>query len=270
MKHPNEYWLKYLILFSGMTPKQIASTAGLYEFPAPSSGYILELTATLGKTKPKPFRTTSAKTRAWIRRQRVMSLFKDDKDALAARELLGIPRARRVINALLLADTPPQEIAGHVLSLTGQSPTAKTISLYRHYFWNTKLLSIREWVSYLKDHCDGRVLESCLHQGAEHALWKLGHRVEVAQEDVLRGIFHESSMRFFELSQSENGRDTALTAKLWAESVFRAAEELSRSGDAVKQVIGELKNMAIRLGRRDISSIDVLDGEVEGKEDCDV
>ena len=266
MRHPNEYWLKYLILFSGMSPKQISDTAGLYEFPEPSMRYIAHLRESLWKTRPDPFRPGGAKTRAWIRRQRVMSLFKEDPSALAARELLGLPRARRVMNSLLLAGTPVEEIVEHVLQLTGQTTTQKTVSLYRHYFWNRKLLSTQQWLVYLETHCDGDMLSTCLHRGTEHALWKLGYRVEIPQEVVLRGIFHESSMRFFELADRDNGRDTALTAKLWAESVFRAVEELNRSGDAVQQVIGELRDMAIRLGRRDISSIESLGGKVEEEE----
>ena len=65
-------------------------------------------------------------------------------------------------------------------------------------------------------------------------------------------------MRFFETSQFENSRDTAMTAKLWAESLFKANEELEKSGDAVKQVLDNLKDIAIKLGKRDITSIDDL------------
>ena len=49
-----------------------------------------------------------------------------------------------------------------------------------------------------------------------------------------------------------------MTAKLWAESLFRANEELEKSGDAVKQVLDNLKDIAIKLGKRDITSIDDL------------
>lgn len=267
MKHPNEYWLKYLILFSGMSLEQISETALMYEFPEPDPNYLRELRDNLEETRPSPFRLSSASVKTWLRRQRVMSLAREDVNAVAARDHLGHPKVRRMMNAMLLSGTESDEIATYVTQLSGLKTTKKTVELYRHYFWNTKLLSLKQWRDYLKEHHDGKMLLSCLHQGTEHALWKLGHRVELPQEDVLRGVFHEASMRFFEMSQAPNTRDTALTAKLWAESIFKATEELNRSGDAVKQVITELKDMAIRLGRRDISSIEALSDKPEPEED---
>ena len=267
MKHPNEYWLKYLLLFSGMRLEQIAETALMYEFPEPDVEYLGELRETLEETKPSPFRLSSAPVKTWLRRQRVMSLARDESNAVLARDYLGQPKVRRMLNAMLLSGTEPEEIAAYITQLTGRKTAKKTVDLYRHYFWNTKLLSLKQWREYLQERHDGKMFTSCLHQGTEHALWKLGHRVELPQEDVLRGVFHEASMRFFEMSQAPNTRDTALTAKLWAESIFKATEELNRSGDAVKQVITELKDMAIRLGRRDISSIEALSDKMNPEED---
>ena len=89
-------------------------------------------------------------------------------------------------------------------------------------------------------------------------MWRLGFRIELSQQDVIRGVFHESAMRFFETTTQKNTRDTAMTAKMWAENIFKATEELNKTGDEVRQVLDELKSVAIKLGKRDISSIDDL------------
>jgi hypothetical protein len=149
-------------------------------------------------------------------------------------------------------------VASFTLEITGISVHKKTIDLYRHYFWNRDLLSTREWLEYLEDYDDGKMLTACYSQGGEYALWKLGHRVKLPKEEVLNSVFHESAMRFFETSQFDNTRDTAMTAKLWAENLFKANEELEKGGDAVKQVLDNLKDIAIKLGKRDITSIDDL------------
>ena len=65
-------------------------------------------------------------------------------------------------------------------------------------------------------------------------------------------------MRFFETTASPNNKDTAMTAKMWAENIFKATEELNKTGDEVRQVLDELKSVAIKLGKRDISSIEEL------------
>ena len=134
----------------------------------------------------------------------------------------------------------------------------KTIDMYRHYFWNRELLSGREWFAYLDKYPDGKMLQQCYKQGIEYALWRTGYRVDLPQKDVIRSVFHESAMRFFETTASPNNRDTAMTAKMWAENIFKATEELNRTGDEVQQVLEELRSVAIKLGKRDITSLESL------------
>lgn len=210
------------------------------------------------ETRPSPFRMDFSASRNWVRRQRFLSMARGDDHATNARELLGNAKCRKVVETLLLANMDPESVAKYVLEITGVSVHKKTIDLYRHYFWNRDLLSTREWLDYLGEYDGGNILSACYSQGGEYALWKLGHRVKLPKEEVLNSVFHESAMRFFETSQFDNTRDTAMTAKLWAESLFKASEELDKSGDAVKQVLDNLKDIAIKLGKRDITSIDDL------------
>jgi hypothetical protein len=255
MKQPNEYWLKYMLMFSEMSLEQIAETAVMYEMLEPDEGYLSSLRDKLLETRPTPFRMDFSPSRAWVRRQRIMSLAKEEKYAIQARDLLGDTRNRPIIEALLIADMPPGEIATYAQAITGGKLSKKAIDLYRHYFWNRDLLSAQQWYEYLLDHPKGKALKSCYARGAEFALWKIGHRPDLEQKTVIRGLFNESSMRFFETTAMPNTKDTALTAKLWAENIFKATEELNRTGDAVQQVVDGLRDIAINLGKRDISSI---------------
>ena len=146
--------------------------------------------------------------------------------------------------------------------LCNKAVSHKIISLYQHYFWNPKIMSTSKWYAHLQTHPDGQNLKGCFNKGEEYALWKLGYRIDLSQEEMLKTVFHESSMRFMELNGKSNNRHTALTAKLWAENIFKANEELSRSGDTAKEVLEELRGIAIKLGKRDISSIEELgDGD---------
>ena len=76
MKQPNEYWLKYMLMFSGLTLEQIAEMAIMYEMTPPDTTYLSALRDKLLETRPTPFRITSTEARAWVRRQRFMSLVK--------------------------------------------------------------------------------------------------------------------------------------------------------------------------------------------------
>ena len=268
MKHPNEYWLKYMLMFSDLSLEQICEAAVLYEMPEPDTDYLLVIRDQLERTKPSPFRLDFAETRKWVRRQRIMSLAKEDKYAVQARDLLGNTRVRPVLDALLISDTPVDRIALYLKDITGQSVTKRVINMYAHYFMNRDLLSTSEWFSYFMAHENGKMLKSCYSRGEEFTLWKLGHKVPLSQKEVIRDLFHESSMRFFETAGMPNGKDTAMTAKLWAENIFKATEEMNKTGDAVSQVIDGLRDIAIKLGKRDISSVQDL-GDISGGEHND-
>tara|TARA_B100000131_G_scaffold166520_1_gene160994 strand:- start:16635 stop:17405 length:771 start_codon:yes stop_codon:yes gene_type:complete len=245
-------------MFSEMSLEQIAETAVMYEMLEPEPGYLAELREKLLETRPTPFRIDFGPTKAWVRRQRIMSLAKEDKHAVEARNLLGDYKARPVLEGLLLSGMGAEEVASNLKEITGKDVSKRTIKMFKHYFWNLELLSTSQWLSYLKKHPEGRVLKSCYSRGPEFALWKLGSSPELEQKAVIRGLFNESSMRFFETAGMPNSRETALTAKLWAENIFKATEELNRTGDAVQQVVDGLRDIAIKLGKRDVSSIQDL------------
>lgn len=259
MKQPNEYWLKYMLLFSGMNLEQISEIASLYNFPAPSVTYLRALRDKLNESKPSPFRITSSSTRSWARGQRLLSMATDEPSATKARDLLGNNICRPVIEALLISGMGTKEVSEYTGAITGVKVSKRCVGMYRHYFWNRDLLSVSEWYSFLDDYPRGDLLKGCFDQGPDYALWKLGYRVEISKDEVIRGLLHESTMRYFETSREENSKDTAMMAKLWSEQVFKSVEMMDRTGDAVKQVLTELKDLAIKLGRREISSIQDLE-----------
>ena len=257
-RHPNEYWLKYLLCICELSNRDVSSMCSMYGMPTPSTGYLSDLASTLNQTKPSRFDIDRPDCARWVRRQRFMSLAKEDRDAVAARSALQDSKVRRALECLLLANTDIELIPEYILELCGQQMTRKSVDLFRHYFWNRELLNTGQWMSYLEGHHDEEIYWGCYANGEMFALWKLGAKVDIDGEDVLRDILRESAMRFKETSSQPNSRDTALTAKLWAENVFKATDELNRTGDAVGRVLDGLRDVAIRLGNRRISSVEEL------------
>ena len=266
MRQPNEYWLKYMLIHSGASYSDIISAAEMYGFIAPTQSYLQSLRHTIDRTKPKPFRLNSVAARTWMRRQRVMSLVSADKEAIKARDYLGDTKLRPVLEALLISDTEKSRIPELCKDITGKKVTAKSVKFFEHYFWNRNLLTLKEWEGYLSEHENGDVLISCRERGTEYALWKLGYRIDIEHEEVVRGVLHEATMRFFEVGTKANSKDTALTAKLWSEQIFRSLEELSKSGDAVQEVLEDLKNITIRLEKSSIKDIEALSNGNHSKE----
>ena len=256
---PNEYWLKYMLLFSGLNQSEIQDSADLLGVIKPTKEYLSFLNKRLKETKPKPFGYQYKAARPWIRRQKVVSLARQDDDAVAARDLLSNTRVRPVIEPLILAGMKHAEISYYTKEITGQLIPEGVLELYQHYFWNRDLLTIDQWFSIFRQHPRGVDLRACFNQGPEFALWKVGYRVDIPQEEVIKSMFHESAMRFMETNEMKNDRNTAMTAKLWAENVFKASEILNRSGDGVREILTELRQLSIQLGRREITSLEDLD-----------
>ena len=274
MRLPYEYWLKYLLLHPKVADDSIPGIVKLYGLAAPDEDYMRELVEVLDASKPKPYKLTNKKVKAWVRRQRVYSLLYDSPDAVAARSLFDNHRLVRTLQHLIIADTPRSKVPEYCEAIVGTRPTVSVVKLFEHYFWNRELLTYHEWQEYLGKyytydgehnkkvtnwyHQDGDVLFQCHERGPEYALWKLGYREEIPTEVLVRGVLHEAAMRFFETSGMRNDRNTAMTAKMWSETIFKAVEELSKTGDAVQQVLDQLKAVAIKLEKTDIADIEEL------------
>ena len=257
-RHPNEYWLKYLLCICGMSHQDVKSMCEMYGMLSPGSNYLSDLSSRMDETKPSPFDIRSPEGARWVRRQRFMSMAREDADAVSARSALQDDKVRRALECLLLANTELELVPGFVRELCGRVLTRKCVDLFRHYFWNRDLLTTAQWVEYLDGHREEDLYWGCYSNGDQFALWKLGGKVDIDGEQVLRDILMESAMRFKETGSQPNGKDTALTAKLWAENVFKATDELNRTGDAVSRVLDGLRDVAIRLGNRPISSVEDL------------
>lgn len=253
MRLPYEYWLKYLLVSAQLTEAQILELCAVYQLPAPPAAYLTSLRAELGGRR-------HVVDVATLRKLKIKSLALNEAAAVEARELLTEFRIRPVLEALLLGGVADKDVAYYVETLTGRQVSTTVVAMYRHYFWNVELLSNSGWEKLLHDYHGkhGDKLFHCLLRGEEFTLWKLGVSKEVEPKALIGGIMYESAMRFKELSAFGNGHHTALAAKMWAESVFKAAELLTRDEDALRTTMNELSNFALKLGKREISSVESL------------
>ncbi len=257
MHHPADHWFKYMLLFSGLSIEQILDSAKLYEFdPLPDAGYLAKMEAKLLETKPSPFNIRFKKTKSWLSRHNVLSLAREQSSALEARQILSSNKVRSTLEALLMTGEPMKEVVEALELATGKKISQKTASMYQHYFWNIPALTLADLADFLKQHPRGWFLKGGYNNGIEFVLWKLGIRVEMSHDEVLKQVFHEASMRFFETKHLPNNKDTAMTAKMWSESLFKAQEELAKTGDPVKEVLEELKQVALKLGKQEILSVE--------------
>jgi hypothetical protein len=258
MRLPYEYWLKYLLVSAQATTEQIGELCELHQLPVPEDEYLTRLRAELGGRR----HITDIPT---LRRLKIKGLAVSDPDAVAARELLSEYRLRPALELLIISGMTDADIAHYLEVILKRIVPEAVIGMYRHYFWNVNLLSNYDWEIYFLDSKDsqhGKKLKQGLLRGEEFALWKLGYIKETEQRGIISNMLYESAMRFRELSSYGNGQETALAAKMWAETVFKSAEFLSRDEDAIKSTVEDLNAFALKLGRREISSVASLNNKL--------
>lgn len=251
MRLPYEYWLKYLLVSAQSTTEQIAQLCELHQLPVPEDAYLTRLRGELGGRR----HITDAPT---LRRLKIKALATSEPDAVAARELLSEYRIRPALELLIISGMSDSDVSYYAEFILKRVIPVNVVAMYRHYFWNPSLLSNHDWELFFlgcKDKHHSKKLNQGLLRGDEFALWKLGFIKESEHRSIISNMFYESAMRFKELSAYSNGHDTALSAKMWAETVFKSAEFLSRDEDAIKSTVEDLNSFALKLGRREISSV---------------
>lgn len=253
---PYEYWLKYLLAAARLSTDQVAVTCELHQLPAPDPKYLAHLRNELGALR-SPLPTS------WLRERRIKELATGDPNAVAARELLTQQRVRTKLEALLITGMSPKDASFYLEALVRQHVPEEVISLYRHYFWNVDLLSIGQWSDFLANYqgVHGAMLRSYYNHGEAHTLWKLGYATSIDTKEAVRGILFDSIMRQRELNSHANNQDTALSARAWADTMFKALAYLERDEDVMERTMDGLAQYVLRLGRRDISSVQSLNGK---------
>jgi hypothetical protein len=258
LRLPHEYWVIYQIC-CGDSDAAIKGSSELYDIRPPEDGYLHVLRA---KT-PQPIAKTPVGVRMWQRRMRVHSMCSHLDAANEARECLLEPRLRPLLEILLLADTPREDIPKYCKDITGLKPSVKAVKLFEHYFWNRSLLSDKQWGLFLnKDREDKEKwhLHDCYMQGPEYALWRMGYRIEVDHQHMLELVAQEACMRIMQSTVDPNTRDTAIKANLWLDGYMKVLERLDREGHAKQEVLDLLRSMSIRLDKSTVEDIESVTG----------
>lgn len=142
---PCDYYLKYLIThpdnFSDTQVRNIVKLSHLDFLGIGHLGRLREIT-----TPPTPFYPEDPLHHAsqrFLIKERIQLLYRPDKDAKTAIYLLDHPRAKEMTEQLLFSGVEPLWVA-QMLKRVQFSATPRAVELYKHYYFNTDLVSNTE------------------------------------------------------------------------------------------------------------------------------
>lgn len=262
-QYPFDNWIRYLLLTLRPSYDDLSRLLKSARFPVPSEEYVGELQSELRARKP-PRTFTSPAGRMWLRKNRLYGLVLSTEDALAAKRLVHDHPMRERVESLLVAGLSSDAVVAGLLCLSPRPFPRKVVELYRHYFWDFSRMSVGDAHAFFSAYQNenGLRLRAFYGRGPEFALWKLGYQTDVPGDTAAHMVYLESFYRFAELHTFSNDQNVALSAQLWTNQMYKSLEHLSGGGKDMEQVVAQLSNLSLKLGRREISSIEDLRNEV--------
>lgn len=156
MRHPAEYYVRYLIIRSPhMTDAQILKSIQDLGFLSPDETFFGFLRQSLAATPPPvgfdPANRMDRPSMQYLRDQKVYEFFYPTSAVQEAWDNLPNIDRRQVVEQIIMGRLDFRVAARKVNEKYNWHLTEEGLSIHRHYFWNINLLTFDEWGRYLYD-----------------------------------------------------------------------------------------------------------------------
>ena len=247
---------------AGVPNHKIRDECRLRLMSSPADKELQEIKEDFSEGRPARIHPGSDGTTAWLMRHGLVDGFFNSKPYKEADTVIQPNRnARRIVEALLLANIPHDEVAELSSSRAGVNISRLAVTAYENFFFDWKNANSDVLRSLFTSGPDGRMYRTVFMSGrAEVALWKLGFKVDVGLKDALHHVANEAFMRFVETTTLDNGMSTAMAAGKWYEILTDAHArivELSGTGK-VAEIVEILRKVEMQTANPEIKSIEEL------------
>lgn len=260
--HPAHYFIKWLVLTEEDSSRErINQTLRLNGMAAVPEECFAQIRGELG-TPPewlKLYDRKCPRTRGWLRSQSIYSFcFPDEAVGDMSTHILGDAKARRTLEGLLLGNVSPGECSFRMRSQLKMRVPETAISEYQHYFWNTTLLSIGDWVEYFEidSHAEegsGRtsygtdMYTTALHCGPNIAMYRAGIARELDGKKVLMEVQSELYATFKEVSVLPLSETKVRMLGSLSRGLAKIDERLQAGDEALHDVLKRFEKFRIHV-----------------------
>lgn len=271
MRHPAEYFIRCL-LCSAHEDQDIATTMSAKGLHPPDMSEIGNIRARLGDI-PEIDDIPDPDTSEWLRSRGIFTYFFDREKMHRAESILNTPRAREEVEYHLLARIPPEEIIGYLQSKP-QFHRFNVLDLryYKHYFWNTDLLTFGEMARYASRHSGSDRYLEALNGGRTAALWRMGIDTPMTDDELHRAVYRQLGMRMLILGEAPYTSNTDKRAVALANIVTRMWKDMKIVGSAgVEEAYERMRKFVEERHAPQIGSIEdgrhyLTEGEIDDVE----
>lgn len=257
-RHPAEHFVAFLcISLEDAQERSINSTLRLYGL-APIER--AELSRIRQESAPpegfKIWDPTDAKSKKWLKEKAIYSLVHPDEPTQEMKaSILEAPAVREKVDTLLIGRVSAQE-ASYRLQKQGHTLSATAIEEYRHYFWNTAIMGLADWVEYFRldaDPDDGSLrtqgrkspLKSSLLGGPDVAKYKTGISIELDNKKILAELQQELYFTFREVKTLPVSEKKVVMLSALTRSLSKLDERISSSDQALQDTLKRFEKFKV-------------------------
>jgi hypothetical protein len=205
--HPSFFFIKYLLVAlpdgSDDIINENLKVNGMSSAPSELIDTIREEVKSIPENF-EPWNKQNKDSNKWLHKQKIDTIVHQDEYVRQIDDLIiNRPRDREVLERMLLTNMGPREICYKLSKMDINIPDP-TISAYKHYFWNTDIMSMSQWADYFQKDDSNRVSGSktsyaiALNAGPEAAVLRLGIKQQLDSKKIMQEVQRELYTTFLE------------------------------------------------------------------------
>jgi hypothetical protein len=244
MNHPSEYYIRWLLAKGWANGSESHKTVqvtlkryGLLDVSEEAFEMIRDQFS-----PPAAFFFQNRKhpaTAAFMREQKIHTLWAPKADEKIAIDLLRLPLVREALQILLMGRVEPKDIATRISGRYKVEVTERTIQTYAHYFWNIDLCGFEEWSKLLYGHPLRDSYLASLVGSPNQALYRAGFSPQINGKQALRETHRALAMRIDATRRFPDTRDTALMLSALTKSLLDVHTALHGEGAGMEEMMRE-------------------------------
>ena len=253
MNHPAQFYIKYLIIKNpSWTDADVQKRIQDWGFLPPPSWddkYFVFLRNSIPAPPPgfDPLNLTDRSSVIHLRNLGIYEIFRNSPEMQEAWDILANPDQRLVVEQIILSRLDLKQAALRINKRTGWFLSEEGIKLFRHYFWNSKLLTFDEWGKFLYNR--SMMYErhmALLHGDPRVALHHL--RIDQGLESKMM-IQRSQEIAYFTLEEVNlipgTRPDKVKAIGVLSKAIVECHEALSTSDMALKDVLKQFERFRV-------------------------
>jgi hypothetical protein len=256
-RHPAEYWIKFLLSRREHGFEEIVAMCVAADLGELDPNYLRALDTELRAEAPVPFRGHDLRHRAsmtFLRQCGVYDAWHRNAAMRQAMSMLGNAQVRPLMEAFILSPMKPDQAVKKIFQNTGVDVSERAYELFRHYFWNSQLLSMEEWGEFIAGRRVAHkewlriAVTAKGARGVQLLLWRTGSGAlrHIDSGRMFTDLRNIAYMKALELEHEPADKDNATAFRSYVHSAKMAQEEITASAAAAQDLVDSFQGFHMK------------------------